>query len=96
MKVNLIAGVRSNFMKIAPLIRAIEKHNASLGRSPFEPIWIHTGQHYDCEIVYDFQHHILADIFKARGFGYEPKWTIQDGLKKAIGGAEAVNYITTS
>ena len=26
----------------------------------------------------------MADISKARGFGYEPKWTLEDGIKKTI------------
>jgi UDP-N-acetylglucosamine 2-epimerase len=29
MKIILVAGARPNFMKIAPILRAIEKHNAS-------------------------------------------------------------------
>jgi UDP-N-acetylglucosamine 2-epimerase (non-hydrolysing) len=37
-----VAGARPNFMKIAPLMRALA------GRSDrFEPILVHTGQHYD-------------------------------------------------
>jgi UDP-glucose 4-epimerase len=28
--------------------------------------------------------HTLADISKARGFGYEPKWTLEDGLRETI------------
>ena len=28
--------------------------------------------------------HTLADISRARGFGYEPKWTLNDGLRKTI------------
>ena len=28
--------------------------------------------------------HTLADISKARGFGYEPKWTFEDGLMEVI------------
>ncbi|MBT9139320.1 MAG: UDP-2,3-diacetamido-2,3-dideoxy-D-glucuronate 2-epimerase [Syntrophomonadaceae bacterium] len=50
MKIILVAGARPNFMKIAPLIRAIGKHNASLETSPIEPILVHTGQHYDYEM----------------------------------------------
>src|SRR5690349_12913696 len=45
MKITLIAGARPNFMKIAPIIRAIEKAAAS-GRSLSYRL-IHTGQHYD-------------------------------------------------
>jgi len=40
MLVSLIAGARPNFMKIAPLVRALEKAGV---RSRL----IHTGQHYD-------------------------------------------------
>ena len=28
--------------------------------------------------------HTLADISKAKNFGYEPKWTIEDGIRKTI------------
>ena len=45
----LVAGARPNFMKIAPLVRAIERHN-SLAASPMasiEYLLVHTGQHYD-------------------------------------------------
>ena len=28
--------------------------------------------------------HTLADISKAKDFGYEPKWTLEDGLKRVI------------
>ena len=37
----MVAGARPNFMKIAPLMKALE------GDRDFEPILIHTGQHYD-------------------------------------------------
>lgn len=30
--------------------------------------------------------HTLADISKAKSFGYEPKWTLEDGLRKTIEG----------
>ncbi len=49
MKMVLVAGARPNFMKIAPLVRAIERHN-SLAASPtasIEYLLVHTGQHYD-------------------------------------------------
>lgn len=52
MKLTIVAGARPNFMKIAPLIHAIEKYNhehmAAAGFPP--PITfrlVHTGQHYD-------------------------------------------------
>ena len=48
----LVAGARPNFMKIAPLIHCIERHNHSK-TSPFrkvEYILVHTGQHYDTKM----------------------------------------------
>jgi UDP-N-acetylglucosamine 2-epimerase (non-hydrolysing) len=45
MKITLIAGARPNFMKIAPIIRAIENAQ-SAGRS-IQYRQVHTGQHYD-------------------------------------------------
>lgn len=40
-KVHLVAGARPNFMKIAPLWHAMQ------ASWDFEPIFVHTGQHYD-------------------------------------------------
>lgn len=49
MRIVWIAGARPNFIKIAPIWRAMEKHNHSVpDRSDlFEPLLVHTGQHYD-------------------------------------------------
>ncbi|MFX0197120.1 MAG: UDP-N-acetyl glucosamine 2-epimerase, partial [Candidatus Hodarchaeota archaeon] len=48
----LVAGARPNFVKIAPLIRAIEKQNRSLAwsRTRIQYLLLHTGQHYDVEM----------------------------------------------
>ena len=54
MKIVLVCGARPNFMKIAPLLRAIDKHNASSKGNPIEPILVHTGQHYDYEMSHVF------------------------------------------
>lgn len=48
MKLFLIAGARPNFMKIAPIIRAMEK------RCRFDWKIVHTGQHYDYELSQSF------------------------------------------
>lgn len=45
-KLCLIAGARPNFMKIAPLIEAIDGHNQSRN-FPIKRFLVHTGQHYD-------------------------------------------------
>ena len=49
LKLILVAGARPNFMKIAPLVRAIENHNtlAKDNELEIESIIVHTGQHYD-------------------------------------------------
>lgn len=49
MKIALIAGARPNFMKVAPLMKALARRNASLGKDngAASPVLVHTGQHYD-------------------------------------------------
>lgn len=49
MKIFLVAGARPNFMKIAPIVRALQKLNGRPGESIDWKI-IHTGQHYDYEM----------------------------------------------
>ena len=46
MKIISVVGARPNFIKIAPFLKAIKKHN-TLSNSKIEHILIHTGQHYD-------------------------------------------------
>jgi UDP-N-acetylglucosamine 2-epimerase (non-hydrolysing) len=51
MKILTVVGARPNFMKAAPIIEAIRKHNCRLERDgagqAIEHILVHTGQHYD-------------------------------------------------
>lgn len=56
MRILLVVGARPNFMKAAPIISAVNRHNknrlvssANNWRSAgmIEPILVHTGQHYD-------------------------------------------------
>jgi len=54
MKVLIIAGARPNFMKIAPLIKALEQHNAAKSGPLVDWRLVHTGQHYDAK---------MSDIF---------------------------------
>jgi UDP-N-acetylglucosamine 2-epimerase (non-hydrolysing) len=44
-RIIIVGGARPNFMKIAPIIRSIEKH-----KNHFEYRLVHTGQHYDREM----------------------------------------------
>ncbi|NRF39202.1 non-hydrolyzing UDP-N-acetylglucosamine 2-epimerase [Pedobacter foliorum] len=52
MKITIIAGARPNFMKIAPIIHAIQRAKASGESIDFR--LIHTGQHYDKKMSGDF------------------------------------------
>ena len=53
--VDVIAGARPNFMKIAPIIRAIQARQADPTiRSPLRYRLVHTGQHYDARMSGDF------------------------------------------
>jgi UDP-N-acetylglucosamine 2-epimerase (non-hydrolysing) len=52
MQLHIIAGARPNFMKIAPIIEAIEQAKMN-GRS-IDYRLIHTGQHYDKKMSGDF------------------------------------------
>jgi len=45
MKIAVVAGARPNFMKVAPLVEALKRHQAS--RPDLEILLVHTGQHYD-------------------------------------------------
>ena len=51
-RVHLIAAARPNFMKVAPLYHALA------AAEDFEPVLIHTGQHYDANMSDD----IFADL----------------------------------
>lgn len=50
--IDLIAGARPNFMKIAPIIRAFEASKAVGGQLHYR--LIHTGQHYDSRMSGEF------------------------------------------
>lgn len=46
MRVVVVAGARPNFIKVAPILRAMARHQAD-----FDPCLVHTGQHYDREMA---------------------------------------------
>ncbi|MFO1285525.1 MAG: UDP-N-acetylglucosamine 2-epimerase (non-hydrolyzing) [Rubrivivax sp.] len=53
--IDIIAGARPNFMKIAPIIRAIQARQAdAAARSGLRYRLVHTGQHYDARMSGDF------------------------------------------
>lgn len=53
MRIASIVGARPQFVKLAPVCRAVESHNRA-GGVPLRHVIVHTGQHYDPE---------LSDIF---------------------------------
>ncbi|GAO44335.1 non-hydrolyzing UDP-N-acetylglucosamine 2-epimerase [Flavihumibacter petaseus] len=53
MKVTIVAGARPNFMKISPIIKAIQHYNSN-GHSKIDYRLVHTGQHYDKKMSADF------------------------------------------
>jgi UDP-N-acetylglucosamine 2-epimerase (non-hydrolysing) len=52
MLIDIIAGARPNFMKVAPIIRALEARSAAGGALGYR--LVHTGQHYDGKMSGDF------------------------------------------
>jgi UDP-N-acetylglucosamine 2-epimerase (non-hydrolysing) len=51
-RVDIIAGARPNFMKVASIIRALRARAAAGGTLAFR--LVHTGQHYDQRMSGDF------------------------------------------
>lgn len=52
MLIDIIAGARPNFIKIAPLIEAISRHREQ--GTDIDYRLVHTGQHYDKKMSHDF------------------------------------------
>lgn len=50
--VDIVAGARPNFMKIAPIIKSLEQREQAGGRLEYR--LVHTGQHYDARMSGDF------------------------------------------
>jgi UDP-N-acetylglucosamine 2-epimerase (non-hydrolysing) len=47
LKIIIVVAARPNFMKVAPILRAIQEHNAKSRKPLLAPYLVHTGQHYD-------------------------------------------------
>ncbi len=78
-KIILIAGARPNFMKIAPIYRAIKKYQQSI-----KEILVHTGQHYDYEMSKVFFEDLelpTPDIYLGVGSGSHAEQTGQIMIK---------------
>ena len=74
MKLLIVVGARPNFMKAAPILKAIRQFNSSLDEwaEPIAPILVHTGQHYDAQMSDAFFADLQMpqpDVFLAAGSG---------------------------
>jgi len=90
LKLDLIAGARPNFMKIGPIIKAIDQHNESNGVPKIEYRLIHTGQHYDQNMSQSFFEQLNIPhphINLGAGSGTQAVQTahIMTGYEKALG-----------
>lgn len=87
MKIDLIAGARPNFMKIAPIIDAIQ--NAQKKGNDISFRLIHTGQHYDKNMSESFFEQLgipepYANIGAGGGTQAEQTATIMIGYEKLL------------
>jgi UDP-N-acetylglucosamine 2-epimerase (non-hydrolysing) len=75
-RIDIVAGARPNFMKIAPLIRAIDARRGSGSRLRWR--LVHTGQHYDARMSADFFEQLnipLPDVNLEVGSGTQAEQT---------------------
>jgi UDP-N-acetylglucosamine 2-epimerase (non-hydrolysing) len=76
-KITLVAGARPNFMKIAPMIRAIKKYNTVQPQAISFRL-VHTGQHYDDKLSKVFFQELdipEADVNLGAGSGTQAEQT---------------------
>ena len=60
-KVLIVAGARPNFMKAAPVYKALKRHSEF-----FEPLLVHTGQHYDKNMSWE----VMRDLNQTRNMTF--------------------------
>src|SRR5690554_2515151 len=85
---SIIAGARPNFMKIAPIIKAIEARNKT-GQQKITYRLVHTGQHYDKKMSGDFFEQLgipEPDVNLGAGGGSQAEQTaaIMIGIEKEL------------
>lgn len=76
MLIDIIAGARPNFMKIAPMIKAFKAREGEGG--PLRYRLVHTGQHYDAKMSGDFFEQLgipLPDVNLEVGSGTQAEQT---------------------
>jgi UDP-N-acetylglucosamine 2-epimerase (non-hydrolysing) len=87
MKLILVAGARPNFMKIAPVLRALNQRNEKDQTNQIDCKVVHTGQHYDYEmskVFFDELQIPMPDYFLGAGSGSHAEQTakIMKGFEK--------------
>src|SRR5215468_9477766 len=82
MKVLIVVGARPNFMKAAPILKAIRGFNAARAEwnAEIRPLLVHTGQHYDVQMSDAFFADLelpRPDIFLGVGSGSHAEQTAE-------------------
>jgi len=62
-----IVGARPQFIKVGPILRAIEAYNRAHPDRAIQEILVHTGQHYDYEMS-----RVFFDELKLKEPDYNP------------------------
>ncbi len=82
MKILVVVGARPNFMKAAPILKAIAGFNGMLGEwaEGIRPVLVHTGQHYDARMSDAFFSDLempQPDVFLGAGSGSHAQQTAE-------------------
>src|SRR5262245_38190931 len=82
MKILILVGARPNFIKIAPILKAIREFNAIRGEwaESLQTVLVHTGQHYDAKMSDAFFADLEMphpDVFLAAGSGSHAEQTAE-------------------
>lgn len=82
MKILVVVGARPNFMKAAPILKAIREFNGMRGEwaGAIQPILVHTGQHYDAKMSDAFFADLempTPDVFLGAGSGSHAEQTAE-------------------
>lgn len=82
MKILVVVGARPNFMKAAPILKAIREFNGMRGQwaGAIQPILVHTGQHFDAKMSDAFFADLempAPDVFLGAGSGSHAEQTAE-------------------
>lgn len=82
MKIVVVVGARPNFIKAAPILKAIREFNGMRGQwaGTIQPILVHTGQHYDAKMSDAFFADLempIPDVFLGAGSGSHAEQTAE-------------------